>query len=394
MDSDHLAIVWITSVPPNVCEVRYSYSFCRTLSLKHAASFKGKMEWLDCPADSSLNTLLEKTSAKRFLIVSDPELILSPEAVDRLYKSACAEHERCGPVYNESSHPQQVAELPYPYYNEATFLEVARLLADAHPLTLSASESLDPACVLYQRNTLECLDDTIALKDLSEAVTGTSGVDFGAFAHRFANYYHAPRADLVQLVPETVRTVLDVGCANGGYGKHLKQARPEIRLTGVEQNPLMAEAAKPYYDDIITSAIENVPPASEYDLINCGDVLEHLVNPWEMLQIFNQLLKVGGYLITSLPNAGHWSIVKDLLKGTFDYLPVGLLCVTHIRWFTEASITKALQDAGFKIDIFLREQHPPTPEGSRFVRRMCEQGDGDEISLLTHGFIIRAVKDA
>ncbi|MBE9573406.1 MAG: methyltransferase domain-containing protein, partial [Proteobacteria bacterium] len=120
--------------------------------------------------------------------------------------------------------------------------------------------------------------------------------------------------------------------------KTIKQIRPEILLTGVELNPIMAESARPYYDELITCPIENARLATEFDLINCGDIIEHLQDPWSMLKRLHGLLRNNGYLIMSIPNVGHWSIAKELLKGNFQYVPLGLLCIAHLRWFSESSI--------------------------------------------------------
>ena len=63
-----------------------------------------------------------------------------------------------------------------------------------------------------------------------------------------------------------------------------------------------------------------------------------------------------------------------MLKGNFDYIPVGLQCITHIRWFTEHSIRQALKDTGFFIDVFQKEKVPPTKEGEKFIKTMCRSG--------------------
>ena len=112
-----------------------------------------------------------------------------------------------------------------------------------------------------------------------------------------------------------------------------------------------------------------------------------------MLKRFHTLLVDGGYLVLSVPNIGHWSVVKALLKGQFQYIPLGLLCIGHLRWFTESSIREALTDAGFLIEIVENLQIPPTPKGEAFILRMCENGCGDKQSLKTNEFIIRSVKN-
>jgi hypothetical protein len=44
------------------------------------------------------------------------------------------------------------------------------------------------------------------------------------------------------------------------------------------------------------------------------------------------------------------------------------------------------------IELFERQQVEPTPQGQEFVRTMVEQGLGNEKSLLSNEFLIRAYK--
>jgi 2-polyprenyl-3-methyl-5-hydroxy-6-metoxy-1,4-benzoquinol methylase len=217
-------------------------------------------------------------------------------------------------------------------------------------------------------------------------------VSKGALVHRFGDYYNGERPDLEKLIPEGVKSILDIGTAMGGYGRGLKRNRPDVVITGVEMNPEMAELATKYYDHFYACKFEQLPQGQIYDMINCGDIIEHLYNPWEAFNKINQLLKPKGYLVLSVPNVGHWTIVADLLNGKFEYIPVGLQCITHIRWFTETSIKQALNDSGFEIDVFERQQHPPTDYGKGFIKKLVNSQLGDGQSLLTNEFVIRARK--
>lgn len=111
-----------------------------------------------------------------------------------------------------------------------------------------------------------------------------------------------------------------------------------------------------------------------------------------MLKRLHALLYSDGYLVLSVPNVGHWTIVRGLLKGEFEYVPLGLLCIGHIGWFTESSLRQTLFETGFVPDKFQRQQLPTTPQGEAFIRYMCGSGYGDEQSLRTNEFIVWARK--
>jgi len=67
-------------------------------------------------------------------------------------------------------------------------------------------------------------------------------------------------------------------------------------------------------------------------------------------------------LLLSIPNVGHWSVVEDLLAGRWDYLPVGLLCNTHMRFFTLKTIRDLLENNSFVVEKIERVKIPmPDP---------------------------------
>jgi 2-polyprenyl-3-methyl-5-hydroxy-6-metoxy-1,4-benzoquinol methylase len=353
-------------------------------------------QWSFYSLEQSIGELLDQADCEYTVFVTDPQVLLTPVALHTLIEAMSNGCQICGPVLNQTDFPQQQADLPAPYVNINTYLELVELASvnKAH----SQADGLDPVCVICDTHWLR--SDSIRnelglqLPDFVERNSVSSVVSHGALVHRFGQYYQSERDDLIDRIPEWTRTLLDVGCAFGGYGKRLKEIRPDIWLAGVELNPIMADSAKHWYDHVYSHPVEELCSEVSFDLINCGDVLEHLQDPWTMLRTFFELLNPGGRLVTSVPNVGHWSIVRDLLQGRFEYIPVGLLCITHIRWFTEESLRKALQDAGFVIEVLERQQIQPTPQGEQFIADMLSTQHADEQSLRTNEFLIVAVKNA
>jgi len=130
----------------------------------------------------------------------------------------------------------------------------------------------------------------------------------------------------------------------------------------------------------------------QFDAIICGDVIEHLRNPECVLKHLAQLLTPEGVLIGTVPNTGHWSIVMDLAQGRFEMIPVGLLCMSHIRFFTEIEFRNLLRNSGLEIEILDRDTPPPTPMGERFISTLVSAGMGDELSLRTSEFRFQAYR--
>lgn len=388
-----IIILWPELEPPDIFEMRFAYDFCRKESQELCKSLNAESRWIDYAKADPLGTILSRISENDdLLVITDPVIVLHHMAVESLRRTLMNGYAACGPVFNESPFTAQKANLDCLYHNMNTFLEVARLNAEQSSSPAAVVDLLDPGCILFSGDAVMNLAAEVPIAEINKHLTKHSVVDFSALIHRFFNIFDSSRDDLIALIPENVSRILDVGCARGGYGKCLKAKRPEVFLAGVEINPLMAESARQYYDDVFVCSVDSLDLPYPVDLINCGELLEHLENPWKILNSLNLMLSPKGYLVLSVPNAGHWGIIRDLIRGSFQYIPWGPQCITHIRWFTENDVVKALKNAGFSIDLIDRVQPTPTPLGNQFIQDLLCNGYGDKEQLLTIEIIIRAQK--
>ena len=95
------------------------------------------------------------------------------------------------------------------------------------------------------------------------------------------------------------------------------------------------------------------------DCVIFADVLEHLVDPWAAVRQAREMLAPGGALVVSIPNVLHHAVVKDLLRGRFDYRDAGVLDRTHLRFFTAATARELVEQAGFRVERMERVIEPP-----------------------------------
>jgi SAM-dependent methyltransferase len=184
--------------------------------------------------------------------------------------------------------------------------------------------------------------------------------------HKPLEYYDAARTDLIPLLPRPLGRVLDIGCHTGRTGRLLRPLMPQ-RLVGIEINPEAAEVAKNVYDEVLVGPAEELVPSldEQFDTILCYDVLEHMVDPWAVLDAAGGITPAGGRLHISVPNARHWSLVFDLvIRGSFNYQPWGHRDNTHLRWFTPRDLETAVREAGFEIQ---SRSHPEISALRRFL---------------------------
>jgi SAM-dependent methyltransferase len=166
-------------------------------------------------------------------------------------------------------------------------------------------------------------------------------------------YFEGSRPEVANLVPESCRSILDVGCGFGGLGRQLR-SRGFNELYGIEINPDATSKLEGIYTQHWIGDLEKLAlplPNESLDCIIFADVLEHLVDPWGALCRYLGMLRTGGTAIVSVPNVRNVALLYRLLvKGRWEYEDSGLLDRTHLRFFTRDSVGTLVEGSGLSID--------------------------------------------
>lgn len=140
--------------------------------------------------------------------------------------------------------------------------------------------------------------------------------------------------------------VLDIGCGSGYIGALLKDKKCEVYGIDVDSKALDIAESKNCYKEVFNFSITEINDDNykkffdkkiEFDYIIFADVLEHVVNPGEIIFELSKKLKKDGEILISLPNIAHMDITRGLINRTFNYNKIGLLDNTHLRFFTQGS---------------------------------------------------------
>lgn len=154
---------------------------------------------------------------------------------------------------------------------------------------------------------------------------------------------------MVGFVPRQAATVLDVGSANGGFGRELVGARPSVKVWGIDPTP--GERPDCYESIFAGSYPQDLPPHLRFDCVVLNDVLEHLADPWSALRQTHGVLTAQGTVVASIPNVRHYRVVWPLVvRGRWTYQDAGILDRTHLRFFTASSIEDMFHSTGYTID--------------------------------------------
>lgn len=166
------------------------------------------------------------------------------------------------------------------------------------------------------------------------------------------DYYASNREDMLSFVPKESHKILDVGCGEGNFASLLKVDKV-VEVWGVELDEVAGKIAQTKLDKVVIGDFQssfNELPNKYFDCIIFNDVLEHLTDPYNELELTKELLSDNGSILCSIPNVRHYSVLFELLiKKDWEYKASGILDYTHLRFYTEKSIKRMFNSLDYKI---------------------------------------------
>ncbi len=154
---------------------------------------------------------------------------------------------------------------------------------------------------------VHCLWEAFKFRLTRSGVWHSRLYDLGKAEYEFKPHRGSSHTQMLELLAKAPAgsRILDVGAAAGYLDREL-QARGH-RVTAIEQDPVRAEQARPYCEELIIGDVEALDVrghAAQFDYLVLGDVLEHLKDPPATLGRLLETLKPGGRIIACVPRAG------------------------------------------------------------------------------------------
>lgn len=159
-------------------------------------------------------------------------------------------------------------------------------------------------------------------------------------------------SNALQLPKDAV--ILDYGCGEGSLFAALRKASFSGAFYGVELNASFGEFASRYGNATVSNSIRSREPV---DLAIVNHVLEHLSDPIATLKELGRLLKRGGLLYIDVPDAEEYDSIQDLH-------------IAHIYHFTERTLGRLVEQAGFVVTTVEKHVPPHHPRSVRLVARL------------------------
>ena len=187
------------------------------------------------------------------------------------------------------------------------------------------------------------------------------------YGEKAMSYFAHERNEMLQYIPNGVKHVLDVGCSSGVFGNTIKK-NVGCQVWGIEPDKRAADKAKLVLDEVFNTIFDEHVDlhGQKFDCIFFNDVLEHLVNPFDALELCKKLLTKEGVIISSIPNIRFFDAVYHIVvQKDFKYEGAGIFDKTHLRFFTKKSIKRMFTQAGYKLT---------TVEGINSIREINKSG--------------------
>ncbi|MBZ5676158.1 MAG: class I SAM-dependent methyltransferase [Acidobacteriia bacterium] len=171
----------------------------------------------------------------------------------------------------------------------------------------------------------------------------------------------------VPCLPQAGRRVADVGCGDAHLCAQLRDAGWQS-VIGVDVSRTRIERAKKRYPDsdlFLGTLDESICQPGSLDLMVMDSVVEHLVNPEEVLAGLRKFLSVEGHFVALTPNmdSGHFAFLGKRWTGM-------LAPHAHIYLFTANSLRRLLEHAGFSV-VTTGSIHAAPYLPSQFLKRIA-----------------------
>ncbi|MBV8665537.1 MAG: class I SAM-dependent methyltransferase [Burkholderiaceae bacterium] len=204
------------------------------------------------------------------------------------------------------------------------------------------------------------------------------------------------------MVPQSVRSILDVGCGDGSVGCALLMQENGREVCGIEYDGGLATQAASRLSHVMQGDLNTMDWKKalgdrRFDCIIFSNVLERLVDPSRCLAEAMQFLVAGGCVVLGMQNIRHISTLHSIyLSDIFPRRDSGIFGSTPQHWFTISDAYRLLEDNNLKVtkmSLVLRWSDIGEGPMSKLLNRLPSrvQAWGPIREFLAHRVCLRAV---
>lgn len=147
------------------------------------------------------------------------------------------------------------------------------------------------------------------------------------------------------------KNLLDLGCGEGFFSGFFRAQGWSVRLVDFSdeglrlQNPQLLDWFT--QGDLLSFVQQSGPIIKQFDFINLDNVLEHVVDPIELLTLLRLNMAAGSLLRIEVPN--DFSAFQQLLTEQKFTEETWVNPPEHLSYFNKHSLTSILESTGFRV---------------------------------------------
>jgi len=160
---------------------------------------------------------------------------------------------------------------------------------------------------------------------------------------------------------------MDVGCGSGNIVSLANQLG--WQSSGIEIDPIAVKSAQRAGLNVTEGSYQQlIHHQQSFDVILCSHVIEHVYEPLDLLTAIHGSLRPGGLLLLSTPNA------QSDVHLQFGPYWRGLEAPRHLSIFSEAILTRLMQQIGFEVSSH-SDDSLETVKQSRKIEKLAAKND-------------------
>lgn len=166
-------------------------------------------------------------------------------------------------------------------------------------------------------------------------------------------FWHTTRFREVGKLVTPAQSVLDIGCADGTFTKVLFDKTRARKIIGIDVMRGSIEFAKKRFAknkrmSFRVADAHNLPFKNNYfAALFCLEALEHVVNPLQVLQEINRVIKENGYAVILIPSE---NLLFRIVWWLWQMIPgKNIWQHAHLHNFSNGFLEELLEKSGFKI---------------------------------------------
>ncbi|GAC1376465.1 MAG: hypothetical protein NVSMB4_05320 [Acidimicrobiales bacterium] len=207
-------------------------------------------------------------------------------------------------------------------------------------------------------------------------------------------YHNDVRRDVVEWVPRTSGTLVDIGGGTGATAAYMKDKGLASRVGAIDQ--VGSDVAHPGIDFHYSGNLEDpafldaaLQAEGPVDTVLCLDILEHLVDPWAVVARLHQALAPGGRIVASIPNVRHYRVSAALLFGNrWNLTDAGILDRTHLRFFVRDTAVQLMTHSGLVLETVATPRRGRHPRAARALHAVA-LGRLDSLVAVDYVIVVR-----